>query len=63
MHSQAGMRIVEALLYAIYIIQPDWITKERNEWKNYEEVWTLIQKLKQCTSTFDTSSWKHDLLL
>jgi hypothetical protein len=25
---------VEAFNYAISIIQPDWITKERDEWKN-----------------------------
>ena len=36
---------VEALLCVIYIIQLDWITKARDEWKNEEEVWTLIQKL------------------
>ena len=27
---------VEAFLYAISIIQPDWITKERDEWKKDE---------------------------
>jgi len=36
---------VEALLCAIYIIQPDWIIEARDEWKNDEEVWTLIEKL------------------
>ena len=36
---------VEALLCAISIIQPDWITKASDEWKKDEEVWTLIQKL------------------
>ena len=36
---------VEAFLCAIFIIQPYWITEEREEWKNDEEVWTLIQKL------------------
>ena len=48
MHSQESMRIdedVEALLYVIYIIQPNWITESRDEWKNDKEVWTLIQKL------------------
>ena len=30
--------------------------------KNFEEVWTLIQKLQQDPSTFDTFSWKNDLL-
>ena len=36
---------VEALLRAISIIQPDWITEARNEWKKDEQVWTLIQNL------------------
>ena len=36
---------VEALLCGISIIQLDWITKVRGEWKNDEEVWKLIQKL------------------
>ena len=34
---------VEALLCAISIIQPDWITEARDEWKKEEEVWTFIQ--------------------
>ena len=33
---------VEALLCAISIIQPDWIIEARDEWKNDEELWTLI---------------------
>ena len=37
---------VEALLCAISIIQLDWITKARDEWKKDEEVWTLIQNLQ-----------------
>ena len=53
---------VEALLCAIYIIQPYWITEAGEEWKNDEEVWTLIQKLQQDPSTFDTFSWKNDSL-
>ena len=36
---------VEALFCAISIIQLDWITNAKDEWKNDEEVWTLIQKL------------------
>ena len=36
---------VEALLCVIPIIQLDWITEARKEWKNDKEVWTLIQKL------------------
>ena len=54
---------MEAFLCAISIIQPDWITKAREEWRNYEEVWTLIQKLQQDPSTSDTFSWKNDSLL
>ena len=53
---------VKAFLYAIYIIQPDWITKERDEWKKDVEVWNLIQKLQQDPSTSDTFSWKTDSL-
>ena len=47
---------VEALFCAIYIIQPEWITKARDEWNNYEEMWTLIQNLQQDPSTYDTFS-------
>ena len=36
---------LKALLCAISIIQPDWINEARDEWKNDEEVWALIQKL------------------
>ena len=36
---------VEALLCAISIIQPNWINKARDEWREDEEVWPLIQKL------------------
>ena len=53
---------MEAFLCAISIIQTDWITKARDEWKNDEEVWTLIQNLQQDTSTSDTFSWKIDSL-
>ena len=53
---------VEALLCAISIIQLDWITKERDEWKKDEEVWTLIQKLQQDPITSYTFSWKNDSL-
>ena len=52
----------EALLCVISIIQPNWITKARDEWKKDEEVWTLIQKLQQDPSTSDTFSWKNDSL-
>ena len=53
---------VEAFLCAISIIQPDWINEAREEWKNDEEVWALIQKLQQDPSTSDTFSWKNDSL-
>ena len=53
---------VEEFLCAISIIQPDWITKARDEWKKDEEVWTLIQMLQQDPSTSDTFSWKTDSL-
>ena len=52
---------VEALLCAISIIQPNWITEARDEWKD-KEAWTLIQKLQQYPSTSDTFSWKNDSL-
>ena len=45
---------VEALLCAISIIQPYWITEARDEWKKDKDVWTLIQKLQQDPSTSNT---------
>ena len=36
---------VEAFLCAISMIQLDWIIEARDEWKNDEKVWTLIQRL------------------
>jgi hypothetical protein len=53
---------VEAFLYAISIIQPDWIIEARDEWKNEEKVWTLIQRLQQDSSASDTFTWKNDSL-
>ena len=50
------------MFYAISIIQPDWITEARDEWKKEKEVWKLIQKLQQDPSTSDTFSWKNDSL-
>jgi hypothetical protein len=32
---------VEAFICAILIIQPDWIIKARDEWKNDQNVWKL----------------------
>ena len=49
---------VEALLCTISIIQLDWINEARDEWRNGEEVWALIQKLQQDSSTSDTFCWK-----
>ena len=37
---------VEAFLCPISIIQTDWINEARDEWKNGEEVWALIQKIQ-----------------
>ena len=53
---------VESLLYSISILQPKWITEARDEWKNDEEVWTLIRKLEQDPSASNTFSWKNDSL-
>jgi hypothetical protein len=53
---------VEAFLYAISIIQPDWIIEAKYEWKNDEKVWTLIQRLWQDSSASDTFTWKNDSL-
>ena len=47
---------VLALLYAISILQLEWITEARDEWKNDEEVWTLIHKLQQDPNASDTFS-------
>jgi len=33
---------MEALLCTISVIQPDWINKAREEWKNDKKVWALI---------------------
>jgi hypothetical protein len=53
---------VEAFLYAISIIQPDWIIEARDEWKNDKKVWTLIQRLQQDSSASDKFTWKNDSL-
>ena len=53
---------VEAFLCAISIIQPDWIIEARDEWKNDEKVWTLIQRLQQDSSASNTFTWKNDSL-
>jgi hypothetical protein len=53
---------VEAFLCVISIIQLDWIIEARDEWKNDEKVWTLIQRLQQDSSASDTFTWKNDSL-
>jgi hypothetical protein len=53
---------VEAFLCAISIIQPDWIIQARDEWKNDEKVWTLIERLQQDSGASDTFTWKNDSL-
>ena len=53
---------MEALLCAISIIQPDWITEARDEWKKDKDVWALIQNLQQDPTTYYTFSWKNDSL-
>jgi hypothetical protein len=53
---------VESLLCAISIIQPDWITEARDEWKKDDELWTLIQRLQQDPSASETFIWKNDSL-
>ena len=49
---------VEPLLCAISIIHPNWITRERDEWKKEKEVWTIIQALQKDPRTSNTFSWK-----
>ena len=53
---------VEALLYVISIIQPDWIAKAMDEWKNDEKIWTFIQKLQNDPNASNTFRWKDDFL-
>jgi hypothetical protein len=53
---------VEAFLCAISIIQPDSIIEARDEWKNDEKMWTLIERLQQDSGASDTFTWKNDSL-
>jgi hypothetical protein len=53
---------VESFLCAISIIQPDWIIEARDEWKNDEKVWTLIERLQHDSGASDTFTWKNDSL-
>ena len=50
---------MEAFLCAISIVQLDWITEARDEWKKDEEMWTLIQNLQHDPNASDTFSWKN----
>jgi len=54
--------VSEALICAISIIQPNWINKARDEWKNDEEVWEFNQKIQQDPNTSATFSWNNDSL-
>ena len=58
MHSQERMRNQdeEGFVCVSSIIQPYWITEASDEWKNYEEVWTLIQNFHQDPIIYDTIS-------
>ena len=53
---------VEELLYAISIIQPDWIAKEMDKWKNDEKIWAFIQKMQEDPISSNTFRWKYDFL-
>jgi hypothetical protein len=53
---------IEAFLCAISIIQPNWIIEAKDEWKNDEKVWTLIQRLQQDSSALYTFTWKNESL-
>jgi hypothetical protein len=53
---------VEAFLCDILIIQPDWIIEARDEWKNDEKVWTIIQRFQEDLSASDTFTWNNDSL-
>ena len=47
---------VDSLLYAISILQLEWIIKARDEWENDEEAWILIHKLEQDLCASDAFS-------
>ena len=51
---------MEALFCAISTIRQDWINEAREQWKNDDEVWALIQKLQQYSSTSDTFSCQNN---
>ena len=53
---------VEALICALLIIQPDWISEAREEWKNDLSIWKLIQQLQMDPSVSNTFVWNNDSL-
>ena len=53
---------VEALLCDISIIEPEWIVEAREEWKNDQAVWTLVQKIQKDPNVSDNFVWKNDSL-
>ena len=53
---------VEAFLCAILIIQTNWIIEAGEEWKNDENVRTLIQRSQQDSIASDMFTWKNDSL-
>ena len=62
MHLARKNEDVEALRYVSPIIQPNWIDKAMDKWKNDEKIWTFIQKLPQYPSASKTFRWKDDLI-
>jgi hypothetical protein len=52
----------ESFICSISIIQPNWIIEAREESKNDENMWTLIQRLQQDSSASNTFTWKNDSL-
>ena len=44
-------------IIASSIIQPEWITEARDEWKKDEEVWTCIQNLQQALGDIGGLKW------
>jgi hypothetical protein len=62
MHSQERMKMLRPFSVLSRSSNPDWIIKARDEWKNDENVWILIQRLQQDSSASDTFTWKNDSL-
>ena len=51
-----------ALLCVISIIQPNWVVEAKEEWKNDQVVWMLIQNLQKNHGVLDNFVWKKDSL-